>query len=84
MNHYRIDIKKAAKKFIMKQPKEQQIRLLTAIYQLPNAGDRKELTAHPGQFRLRVGNYRVIYTVLENILTVQVIRAGNRGDVYKS
>jgi len=83
MNQYYIDIKKAARKFIMKQPKEQQVRLLTAIYQLPDVGDRKELTAHPGEFRLRVGSYRVIYAVLENILTVQVIRVGNRGDVYK-
>ena len=82
MKHYTINIKTAAKNFIMKQ--EQQIRLLTAIYQLPDIGDRKELTAHPGEFRLRAGNYRVIYTVVENILTVQVIRVGNRGDVYKS
>ncbi len=36
-----------------------------------------------GYFRLRVGNYRIIYTVKNDILLVQVIEIGNRGDIYK-
>jgi mRNA interferase RelE/StbE len=33
--------------------------------------------------RLRVGQYRVIYSVLKKIITVQILRVGSRGSVYK-
>ncbi len=34
--------------------------------------------------RLRVGKYRVIYSVLKKIITVQILQVGSRGDVYKN
>lgn len=34
-------------------------------------------------FRLRVGAYRAIYRVLEDVLVVMVLKLGSRGDVYK-
>ena len=80
---YEIKIQKSALKFIAKQPKAQKERLLKSIYQLPDAGDIKSLTGYSGVFRLRVGDYRVIYTVDHDILLVDVIDAGNRGDIYK-
>lgn len=80
---YKIVIEKPAAKFISRQPKDQQERLLRAIYALPDAGDIKPMQAHEGLFRLRVGTYRVIYTVENDVLTVRVLNAGNRGDIYK-
>lgn len=41
------------------------------------------MTGYEGLYRLRVGTYRVIYTVEQDVLTVRVMNAGNRGDVYK-
>ncbi|MBQ7118390.1 MAG: type II toxin-antitoxin system RelE/ParE family toxin [Clostridia bacterium] len=80
---YRIEIDKRAVKFILKQPKPQQERLLRAIYRLPAAGDIKSMRGYEGYYRLRVGDYRVIYTVNDSVLLVRVIEIGNRGDVYK-
>lgn len=79
---YKIEIDKRAVKFISKQPKPQRERILKAIYQLPNAGDIKALQAHEGYYRLRVGDYRIIYTVDNGELIVYVIDAGNRGQIY--
>ncbi len=34
-------------------------------------------------FRIRHGNYRIIYDIREDILTVRVIRIGHRKDIYR-
>ena len=80
---YRIEIDKRAIKFISKQPQPQQLRLFKAIYRLPFIGDIKAMKGHTGFYRLRVGDYRVIYTVNNDVLLVQVVEIGNRGDIYK-
>lgn len=77
----RFVIEKRAEKFIRKQPKQVQERLLRAIYQLPQ-GDCKPLKGHEGVFRLRVGDYRILYTVDNGQMIIFVIDAGNRGDIY--
>ena len=77
----RFVIEKRAEKFIRKQPKLVQERLLRAIYQLPQ-GDCKPLKGHEGVFRLRVGDYRILYTVDNGQMIIFVIDAGNRGDIY--
>ncbi len=83
MTKYKIIIKKAAEKFIEKQPPKQQRRIIEAIMKLPHEGDIQTYKAHEGYFRLRVGSYRIIYTVDHNILIVTVTDADNRGQVYK-
>lgn len=80
--NYQIVIEKRAQKFIRKQPKPQQERLLRAIAQLP-AGDTKALKGNEGLFRLRVGTFRIIYTVDNSRLVITVIDAGNRGQIYQ-
>mgnify|MGYP003302928195 CR=1 FL=1 len=79
---YKIIIKKRAKKFIDKLPKNEKIRVVRAIEQLPNGEDIKKLKGHSDLLRLRVGDYRIIYTVDNGELTVYVIDAGNRGEIY--
>ncbi len=80
---YKIVIDKPALKFLQRQPQQQRERLLKAIYRLPNEGDIRPMSGHEGLFRLRVGSYRLIYTVENDVLTVHVLTIGNRGDVYK-
>jgi len=42
----------------------------------------KKLSDHPG-YRLRVGDWRVVYTINDNELLIHVINVKTRGDVYK-
>lgn len=81
--NYTILIQRPAEKFIAKLPRPDKERVLRAIAKLPGEGDRKAMQGHPGLYRLRVGNYRILYTVDNGKLVVCVIGAGNRGDVYK-
>lgn len=79
---YEIIIQKKAKKFIDALPRPDRIRVVEAIEQLPNGSDIKPLKGHDGLLRLRVGSYRIIYTVDHGQLIVYVIDANNRGQVY--
>lgn len=74
-----IQYSKQAIKFLKKQDKPTQKRIVTAINLLP-AGDVKRLQGQNG-YRLRVGDYRVIFDIHGNILYIEKI--GNRGQVYK-
>ena len=80
---YQIIIKKKAKKFIDKLPANERKRVVSAIELLPNGEDIKKLKGYDGLLRLRVGDYRIIYTVDNGKLVVFVIDIDNRGDVYK-
>lgn len=80
---YSIEFDKRAVKFIAKQPQAQKERIFKAIGKLPVQGDIKALRGHDGYFRLRVGDYRIIYTVNNTVLVVRVVEVGNRGDIYK-
>lgn len=82
MIQYKIFIEKRAQKFIKKLPKQDKVRLLKAINELPK-GDIKPMQGYDQYFRLRVGDYRVIYTLDNGNLIICIIDAGNRGDIYK-
>lgn len=82
---YSLRIKRSAAKALARIPKPQRLRLIEAIDRLmtePTAG-----SVLKGEFaglrRLRVGDYRVVYEVVEQDLVVLVIRVGHRGTVYR-
>jgi len=85
MAKYKIDIKKSAVKEISKLPTKELKRILKALELLadnpkPNgviklSGDEK--------FRLRIGNYRILYQIFDKKLTVIVVKVGRRKDIYK-
>ena len=81
--NFEVNLKKKAKKFLLKQNKRDQEKLLRAIYKIPQ-GDIKRLEGQDGLYRLRVGNFRVLYSISEDIVKIIVVNMGNRGDVYKS
>ena len=80
---YEIVLEKRASKFLQKQPQNQRIRILAAIKDLPYSGDIKAMKGFSELFRLRVGSYRILYTIEKEVLVIRVIDIGNRGDIYK-
>ena len=80
---YRVYIEKPARKFIQKQSPDQQRRILTALYKLPDVGDIFPMRGKANQYRVRIGTYRAVYNLDRDVLTVTVIKVDNRGDVYK-
>jgi mRNA interferase RelE/StbE len=83
---YSLQIKKSAAKALQKIEKPDRIRLIENIDRLrnePNAGGVLK-GEFAGLRRLRVGNYRIIYEVIDERLVILVIRIGHRRDVYRS
>lgn len=79
---YKIIVKKKAKKFIDKLPKNERMRIVKAIGALPNGEDIKKIKGYDNLLRLRVGDYRIIYSVDNGELIIYIIDAGNRGEIY--
>ncbi len=79
---YEIDFKPRAFKDLKVLPKSAQRRILAKIEALRNdlAGDVKHLTNFTPEYRLRVGDYRVLFEVDEEI--VVVYRVVHRKDAY--
>ncbi len=87
--YFAINYTKAADKFFfdhedVRTQYESAIReLLTGDH--PEAIDCKRIKAkHADYYRIRIGKYRVIYTIIgRQIVVVNTLLAGSRGDVYK-
>lgn len=77
---FQIVYSKNALKFLKKQDKPTQRRIISAIEKLPLEGDIKKLQGADG-YRLRVGTYRVLFDV--NGIIIDIIDIGNRGQIYK-
>ncbi len=75
----KIQYSKQAVKFLSKQDKLTQNRIINAINNLPN-GDVLKLQGRLG-YRLRVGSFRIIFDKSGNVL--YIIEIDNRGQVYK-
>ena len=82
---YSIRIKASAAKALRKIDARDRGRLIAAINRL--AHERSAGSALKGEFsglrRLRVGNYRVIYEVIHDELTVLVVRISHRREAYR-
>ena len=85
---YSIEIYKDALKYLNKLDRPTRTRIVHALQVLADNPynlelDIKKMQGVTEEFRMRVGNYRVLYTINDNILQIQVIKIGSRGDVYK-
>lgn len=73
------DLKKISKdiKYIIRRAIEEKLMVDPVKFGLPL---RRNLKGH---MKLRVGDYRIIYSINKKNITVHVIKIGNRKDVYK-
>ena len=85
MSKYRIEFRPAALREIRKIDRSAQPRIQGAIALLahdPRPPASRPLRGRPG-FRLRVGDYRIIYTIDDGVLLIVVVTTGHRRDVYQ-
>lgn len=82
---YRVEIKRSARKTLLALPHDMQRRLGTAIDALgsdPQGPGTRKLTGSDLLYRVRVGDYRVVYEIHDDRLLVHVIKVGHRREVY--
>ena len=85
MASYRIEWKKSAIRELKNLPKEIVFRIVNAVGELssnPFPDGVKKLSGTEQTFRIRIGSYRVVYTVSKATTVVEVIRVGHRKSAY--
>ena len=84
---YSVRVAPAAARVIRKLDRPVQKRILQKLTELereprPN-GVEKLSGGEETRYRVRVGDYRIIYRVDDRILTVLVVKVGHRSEVYR-
>jgi len=83
---FRVTFSKNADKALRRMPRNNAVLLANKIKELASDPKKmrnvKKLTNHPG-YRLRVGNWRIVYTVNDDELLIHAITIKTRGEVYK-
>lgn len=84
---YTVNYTKDALKTLRKLPRNVSAQIVNKIKQYAadpagQANNVKQLTGHPG-YRLRVADWRVLFTIDSGALTLLVIKVGPRGSVYE-
>jgi mRNA interferase RelE/StbE len=82
---YTVYLKRSAEKELEELPAKTHDRIVKALLSLqddPYPANVKKLHGREGM-RIRVGNYRVLYTVDETAKTIEIISVGDRKEVYR-
>lgn len=85
MASYKLQIKPSAVKEIEALPQKDRRRIIARIQRLssdPRPPGCEKLSGHE-LYRVRQGNYRVLYTVQDTDVVVVVVRIGHRREVYR-
>lgn len=62
-------------------------RIVKAVDRLglePRPRGARPLVGYPGLWRIRIGDYRVVYAVKDSELVILALRVAHRSDVYRS
>lgn len=83
---YAIRLRPAARRQFRTLTPEVQRRLLPridALAESPRPPGAESLSGLPGLYRIRVGDYRIVYQVLDEELIVLIVSIGHRREVYR-
>ncbi len=86
MASYQIEFKSSALKELEKLPRQIIPRAIAAIKRLaenPYPQGVKKLAGFERTYRVRVGDYRIMYEIHEDRLIIEIIRVKHRKDVYR-
>lgn len=86
MASFEIFWKQSAVKELRKLPREIIAKVHAAVAMLanePHPQNSKKLKGVENSFRIRVGDYRVVYGVFADRLLVEVVRVGHRRQIYR-
>jgi mRNA interferase RelE/StbE len=83
---YEVKFTKGARKMFRKLSQELQDRIQPKIDELaiePRPNGVKKLQGEDNSYRIKVGDYRVIYDIYDDVLLVKIVDIGHRSKVYK-
>lgn len=83
---YQVVFRPAALRALESLPAKLQKRIVErveALAQNPRPHGAKRLVGMEGLYRIRVGDYRVLYRVEDEVLTILVVAVGHRREVYR-
>lgn len=87
---YRIELTPAAERALAKVAKSNRALLkrldqaLLSLEENPASANSTQLTGQdPPLYRVRAGDYRILYQIEEDVLVVLVVHVGHRKDVYR-
>jgi mRNA interferase RelE/StbE len=86
MASYEIEISRTAEKQLKKLPEKDQLRVVRAVLLLtdePHPKGSRKLSGYDDVFRIRVGRFRVLYSVSESRLIILVLKVGHRKHIYR-
>jgi len=83
---YKVEVKRSAAKMLKKIPKADQKRIIKKIDSLAKQLPSPKITKMKGNnpfHKIRVGDYRLIYEIQDDILLILILKIGHRKDIYK-
>jgi mRNA interferase RelE/StbE len=86
MVSYGIEWKQSARKELKKLAKAAIPEILEAVAALaenPRPKGSKRLQGSEYTYRIRVGDYRVVYSIYSNVMVIEITTVGHRKDVYR-
>ena len=82
---YRVEFAPPAQRQIRKLPRETQKRVLQRIADLgmdPRPVGVKKLVDEENLYRVRLGDYRIVYQIRDRELVVLIVKVGHRREIY--
>ncbi len=84
---YRIEVKRSAAKALKKIPKPDRKRVSEKIDSLAEKPPNPDITKMKGNnpfHKVRIGNYRIIYEIQDDVLLILIVKIGHRKDIYRN